>query len=58
MIFATIEIVSNLIEVDAEIVNVTIGGSCGGDYEIYVNGNLDQSGSSVNLTIETFNITA
>ena len=37
---------------------LTGGGGCGGDYEIYVNGNLDQSGTSVDLTIETFNITA
>ena len=36
----------------------TGGGSCGGDYEIYVNGILNQSGTSVDLTIETFNITA
>lgn len=32
--------------------------TCGGDYFIYVNGTLDQSGTSTDLTTETFNITA
>ena len=37
---------------------VTGGGGASGTYEIYVNGVLNQSGSSADLTIETFNITA
>lgn len=34
------------------------GASASGTYEIYVNGVLNQSGSSADLTIETFNISA
>ena len=60
MITVTAEIVSNLIEVTAEIVSISIGGGGGasGTYQIFVNGVLNQSGSSSDLTIETFNITA
>lgn len=59
MILVDVEIVSTLIEVTADIVSVSIGGgSVGGDYEIYVNGTLNQSGTSADLTTETFNISA
>lgn len=34
------------------------GGDCSGDYEIYVDGVLNQNGSSSDLTTETFNISA
>ena len=37
---------------------VTGGGGAAGTYQIFVNGVLNQSGSSADLTIETFNITA
>lgn len=36
----------------------TTAGSCGGTYQIYVNGVLNQSGTSTNFVTETFNITA
>jgi len=36
----------------------TTATSCGGTYEIYVNGVLNQSGTSTNFVTETFNITA
>ena len=59
MILVDVEIVSTLIEVTAEIVSVSIGGgSVGGDYEIYVNGVLNQSGTSLDFATETFNISA
>ena len=58
MILVDVEIVSTLIEVTAEIVSVSIGGGGGGSYEIYVNGVLNQSGTSLDFATETFNISA
>lgn len=55
MITVAAAIVSNLIEVTAEIANVTIGTS-GGTYNIYLDGVLNQTGTSADFTTETFNI--
>lgn len=60
MIEVTAAIITDLIEVTAEIESIQIitGGSGGGSYQIYVNGVLNQSGTSTNFSTETFNITA
>lgn len=58
MIYITAEIVSTIVEVTATIPSLSVGGGVSGSYEIYVNGVLNQSGSSADLTNETFNISA
>lgn len=58
MIYVTAQIVSTIIEVTAVINIISIGGSSGGSYQIFVNGVLNQSGTSTNFATETFNITA
>lgn len=55
MIVVTATIVSSVINVTATIVTPS-GGVSGGTYEIYVDGSLNQSGTSLDFSTETFNI--
>lgn len=57
MILVDVEIVSNLIEVTAEIVSVSVGGGgAGGTINVYIDGVLNQSIASADLDAEVVNI--
>lgn len=56
MILVTAEIVSNLIEVTAVLNPVSVNTGGGGTYNIYIDGALNQSGTSTDFSTETFNI--
>lgn len=57
MILVDVEIVSNLIEVTAEIVSISVGGGVGGTINVYIDGVLNQTIVSANLDAEVVNIT-